>query len=269
MKRMKIFMRRSNELSRKDILITLFTSVVVFSLVAYATRKNVFSIFEATKSNIFSMIMAAVWVGLCATISTWSSEEYHIMPQIKNNLLPVGSYIAGHLCIQLGLSAMQALIGTVIYEAFFDYANTGIVFPHVNIEVWLTLFLVIFASATLGLFVGLLISNIKSAMTVLPLVLIAQLLFSKGIFELENEIERVSNFVVARYGIAALGSIFDINQYPIAIKVKYPQVEQVINDLFQMNTEYILECWIGLVILAFVPIVAAYILLFMKKNKKS
>lgn len=269
MKKMKIFMERQELLSKFNILKILGSTCLVFFLVAYATKENVGTIYEMTKSCIFSMVMAAVWVGICATISIWSSEEHHIMPLIKMNILPVGSYIWGNILIQTMISIVQALIGTVIFAYFFEYDASGIVLPHTNAEIMLTLFLIIYASSALGMFVGLLISNIKSAMSVLPLLLIAQFLFSKGIFELEEQIEKVSDFIIARYGMASLGSILDINQYPIAIKVKYPIVEQTANELFKYSSGYILENWMGLAVLTIIPLIAAYLVLTYRKGKKT
>ncbi len=266
--KMKLYIDRLNEYSKKDYFKSILSSVVVFLIIAYATKKNAFTNFEATKSLFFSYILCAVFVGLFNTISLWSEEHSYILPRIKSNLINIETYLGGTYISQTVLCILQGIIATLIFSYFFDYEKTGLVFSHSNIDIFITIFLTIECAMTLGLFVGLLLNSIKSAMTYLPLILIAQMLFSKGIFTLEGFTEKISLFIEARYGIAALGSICNINQYPLALKTIYPVIVQTPNTLFEYSKDYLLECWMHLLVLLIIPVVSAYIVLHFKVNKK-
>lgn len=269
MKKIMIFMSRQDSISKRNIFETIGSTLLVYSIVAYATKDNVCVIFESTKSCVFSMCIASVWCGLCSTISLYSTEKNHIFPFIQDGLLRPGTYLLGTLVIQTFISVIQAVIGTIIFTTSFDYSREGIVLWNADMDILLTLFLIIESSATLGLFLGMLISDIKSAMSILPLVLIVQMLFSKGIFELKGRLDIISEYVIARFGIASLGSILDINQYPIAVRVAYPIVDQKENTLFQATSDYLINCWLHMSVLAIIPFIAAYFLMcFRKRTKK-
>lgn len=266
--KMKLYIDRMNEYSKKDYFKAILSSVIVFLIIAYATKKNAFTNFEATKSLFFSYILCAVFVGLFNTISLWSEEHSYILPRVKSNLINIGTYLGGTYISQTILCLIQGIIATLIFSYFFDYDKLGLVFSHSNIDIFITIFLTIECAMTLGLFTGLLLNSIKSAMTYLPLILIAQMLFSKGIFELEGFTEKLSFFIEARFGIAALGSICNINQYPLALKTIYPTIVQTPNTLFENSKDYVLQCWLHLLIILIVPIVGTYIVLYFKVNKK-
>lgn len=263
----KIFINRQDEFSKKDLFQSLMCSIGVFIIIAYVTRENAFVTFEATKSLIFAYIMGCIWTGFFNTVSKWSEEENYMLPRIKTRLFRISTYLCGTYLSQTILCIIQGIIATIIFS-YFDYDKTGLVFSSSNMEIFITFWLIIQAAMTLGLFVGLLVTGIKGAMTVLPVILISEMLFSKGIFEIDGIIETLSSIIEARYGIAAIGSICNINQYPLSLKRMYPMIEQTAHSLFNYSKNYVIECWIHLVILIIIPMILSYFILRFKAVKK-
>lgn len=258
---------RQDEFSKADVLKSVVSAIVVFGIIVYATRKNVCISFEATKSLIFAYIMGCFWIGFCNTVSVWSQESKHILPRIKTRLFGVNTYLASVYISQTIICLLQAIVATFIFT-YFNYERSGLVFTYSNMDLFITFWLVIQSAMTLGMFVGLLVKDIKGAMIVLPVILIAQMLFSKAIFEIEGFMESVSAYVAARFGVCAVGSILNINIYPMALKMQYPVIEQIPNSLFKYSQNYVLECWIHLLILTIIPMVLSYIVLTFKAYRK-
>ena len=258
---------RQDEYSKTDMLKSIVSAIVVFGIIVYATHKNVFVSFEATKSLVFAYIMGCFWIGFCNTVSVWSQESKHILPRIKTRLFSVNTYLTSVYISQTIVCFLQAIVATLIF-AYFNYERSGLIFTYSNMDLFITFWLVIQAAMALGLFVGLLVKDIKGAMIVLPVVLIAQMLFSKAIFEIEGCMESVSAYIVAKFGVSAVGSILNINSYPMSLKIKYPIIEQVSNSLFEFSQGYVLECWIHLLILTMIPMLLSYAVLTFKAYRK-
>lgn len=255
--------------TKKEFCKSLITTAVLFSAIVYVTKENAFETFESTKSLIFCYIMGAVWIGFCNTISLSSEESNYMIPRLKSGLISVHTYLIGNCLYQTILSLADAVVASMIFT-YFDYDKKGLLFEKSNLEVFITLFLVIEAASMLGWSVGQLVHTVRSAMTVLPIVLVAQMLFSKGIFDISGFLDKISDFIEAKFGIAALGSIVNINQYPIKIKQTYPmfEIEQPLNQLFQSSGDYLTECWYHLVILTIIPVFVSYGVVNIKLRKK-
>ena len=69
--------------------------------------------------------------------------------------------------------------------------------------------------------------------------------------------------------MAAFGSIFKINNLPLALNELYPEIVQTSNDLFEISSQYILSCWRHIGIMIIVPILLSGIILTIKVHKKS
>lgn len=263
------FIQRQDVVNKQNIGATLLSTLLVFLIVSFTTKENVCVVFEASKSCIFAYVMAALWCGICSTITNFCYESHHLMPQFKKGFLSVRNYVLGTFFVHTCVAVLQAILGTIILSVFVELPGEGVIFKTLELDVFFTTFLIIEAACSLGIFLGIFIDNIKFAMSILPIVLIAQMLFSKTIFDITgNFTEKISNFIISKYGVAALGSLLDINRYPLALRLVYPMIEQTNNELFNPTTSYIFDCWNNLVVLTIIPLIASYFFLICKKNKK-
>ena len=87
----------------------------------------------------------------------------------------------------------------------------GIKFPEESlftkwflVDIWITLFLITYAADVTSLFISCIVHNTTTAMTVMPFMLIIQLVFSGGAFTLTGPAEKLTYFTISKYGLVAL-----------------------------------------------------------------
>ena len=136
-----------------------------------------------------------------------------------------------------------------------------------SLDYIITFFLVIFSADMLGFAVGVLVNNITTAMTLIPVVLIAQFLFSGCLFDLEGVLKFVSRFTSARWGYSALGSLADLNNMTSRFAEILPGYTPEASNLFDSTAAFVRDCWLQLGILSVISIGAATLLLNWKMYK--
>lgn len=248
----------------------LLSTMAVFSVCCFAVQKDVFVTYEATKSACFACLMALIWCGIFNSIGQYNQEAYYTNDMFDKNLsLPV--YMFSTVSVQLQLCVFQALACTGIFRWFFEYDKEGLITPYTAADYGITFFLILLSADMLGLALGTFVSSIGTALTVIPIALIAQFLLSGSLFELDSEVlKNVSIFTTAKYGFQALGSIADLNSknLPLSINTVYPQVIKQASDLFDHTKDYITDCWYHLLILSVIGLMISTISLYLRINAK-
>ena len=83
---------------------------------------------------------------------------------------------------------IQALIGASILTGF-DYDRASLVLKkgNLNVDIFITIYLLILAGDMLGFLLSIVLKNMESALACVPIFLISQMLFSEGILSLGND----------------------------------------------------------------------------------
>ena len=244
----------------------LISSACVFLVTCYAVRENVFDKQEATKSCLFAVLMCLIWSGVFNSIVLFFSEEDYTMDDLTK-VLSVRVYIIANAIIQFLLCFIEAMLCTTIFYLYFQYDTEGLVFGNINFDYVLTFFLVLFSADMLGFAVGIFVKRITTAMTLLPVVLIAQFLFSGCLFELDGVLKAISRYTSAKWGFSALGSLADLNHIPSKMADTIPDYHPDPSELFDATRSFVTDCWIHLVLLSVLAIAIAAILLYFKLNE--
>ena len=231
-------------------------ALLIFLITCIAVKKNVFVTFSATKACLFSVLMCGIWSGLFNSIALFYSERDYMLDDLSK-FLRVRTYISANVFIQTILCSMEAVVASVVFGLIFDYSNKGVVFTNRTLEYLVTFFLIMFSADMLGLLVGMMINSITSIMTVIPIVLIMQLLLSGCLFDLDGIMDSVAIVTTARWGFYALGSISDLNNML--------QEGMHMNE-FISQASHIRDCWIMMLILSAVCIAFAGVFLYTKVN---
>lgn len=239
------------------LLLNTITSACMLLLTCYAVKKGVFEEFYATKSCVFSVLMCNIWSGIFNSVAIFYSERNYMLDDISK-FLPVRAYITGNVIIQFIQCLLEAIVSACIFKFCFSYESAGAVFQKSDIDYCLTFFLILYSADMLGLFAGMMITGIKSIMSVIPVLLVAQFLFSGCLFELNRILDIVAYITTAKWGFYALGSIADLNSY-------LPPGTG--NDIFSHDTGYILYCWRYLVLLSLLFIFLAGMALYFRVSK--
>jgi len=77
--------------------------------------------------------------------------------------------------------------------------------------VFITIFLTILTSVSLGLMVSAMVRNSAQANSALPLLLLPQIIFAGILFDLGNQGRLVSWLMLSRWAVGALGALADVN----------------------------------------------------------
>jgi hypothetical protein len=127
----------------------------------------------------------------------------------------VSAYIAAHMLYQLILCFLQTLITLLICSLTgVHFPKSGIITSWGIVDIGITLLLVTFAADTMALMVSCIVRTTTAAMTVMPFLLIFQLIFSGSFFELGGA-DFIKVTTISHWGTDCLCTIGRYNEQPM------------------------------------------------------
>lgn len=139
------------------------------------------------------------------------TKERDILSREMSGGLDVNSYTASKLCVQGVIALCQALLlcgGTL---AFIDF---GWPRPWLDIPLYfLTEFLVILSSASMGLLVSAAVKRSENAVLPVLVMIICQVVFAGVFIVLPEPINNIGSLFPARWGCTVIGNILRLNTY--------------------------------------------------------
>ena len=196
-----------NERQWKNLVSTLIITV----LISFVTSEKTFEDFVQTKNSCFAIICACIWVGIFNSIQSICRERGIIKREHRTGL-HISSYIGAHVIFEALLCAVEALIvlAVVLIKNSEHLPESGLVFP-LAVDMYITLYLTIFASDMLAILVSCVVRDSTSAMTVMPFVLIVQLVFANFVIPLDSVGQTLSNGTITKWGIQAICTVSNYN----------------------------------------------------------
>lgn len=188
----------------------LLFAAIISAIVSPVLGGNMFVYTAETFQGTFTLISACIWIGIFNTIQSVCKERA-ILKREHRAGLHMSSYIASHLIFQAGICLLQAGILLGISAAFLHYPAVTPLFGSTMLEFFLTYFLVTYAADALGLAISAIVKTPTTAMTVMPFVLIVQLLFSGMLFPLQGPVGLVGNLTISKWGLNAACVSADYN----------------------------------------------------------
>ena len=82
------------------------------------------------------------------------------------------------------------------------------------LDIGITMLLITYASDLLSLWISALVHSTTTAMTIMPFVLIFQLIFSGGLFSLPKSVEIIELLTISNPGLKAMGAQTKLNDLP-------------------------------------------------------
>lgn len=212
---LSVLVRRYLTLIKNDMerLIMIFIQPILIGLLlALVAEKGIYDKMFETRSILFALMSAGIWMGLFNTIQEIYKERVILKREYMANLkLPI--YMLSKYIVQ----AMVAIVQSVIVVAVFVMVKgapkcDGVIFGNAVVEMMITIFVTIYVSAGFGLLISACSKNGDRAMSVAPFVLIIQLLFSGILFTLNGATDKISYFTFSRWSMEALGSTNSLNE---------------------------------------------------------
>ncbi len=195
-------------------------SAIIAGMVSMAVGKNLFVTMEGTFQGAFALTCVCIWNGFFNSIQSICRERAVIKREHRAGM-HITSYVAAHMVYQAFLCAAQCIITIIVlYKTNVNavnesvFTNAGI--PNANIfteELFITLFLVTYTADLMALMISAIVHSQMAAMTVMPFMLIIQLVFS-GFIALPESLSDISSLMLSKWGVQSLGVISDYNSMP-------------------------------------------------------
>ncbi|MCR4708034.1 MAG: ABC transporter permease [Clostridiales bacterium] len=190
-------------------------SAFIAGLVGMVIRRRFFISMEGTLMGSFAMVCVAIWNGCFNSIQVICRERDIIKREHRSGM-HISSYVLSHMLYQALLCLLQT--GVTMYVTRLvgvQYPKAGLFTPWLIVDMGISVFLISYASDMLSLWVSSLARTTTTAMTVMPFVLIFQLVFSGGMLSLPAWSKPFTYFTISNYGLKTIASQADYNSQPL------------------------------------------------------
>lgn len=266
-KQLLTLIRRYVKLISNDFqqLLLLFAQApVVGLLLTLVSTEDIYTSYDDTKAILFSLGCASIWLGLLNSVQEICKEKIILQKEHMSDLkLP--AYLLSKFIVQGVIAFIQAYLLVFVFQKIEGASEYSILIDSFW-DIQLICFLSIWSAATLGLFISSIVKNGNIAMSLIPLILVPQLLFSGMLFKLEGITNFISNFILCRWSVEGLGTSTNLNDLTHLVQTYNPLAEIEPEDYFTFTSEHMIQVILVILLMTFVLLIASFIAL--KKNIK-
>ncbi len=240
---------------------TFISAAIITVLICLVLDENIFSEYAPTINGSFALVCACIWIGIFNSIQSVCKER-DILKREHRSGLHMSSYVAAHMIYEMVLSLAESLIvtGIISIANLSKLPSIGVLLP-VPAELFLTFFFTIYSADALGLMVSSIVKTPNTAMTVMPFVLIIQLVMSGVIFKLEGLTELISHLTVAKWAQRAICTTVNVNDMFLA--------DFRVREDYEFTAGHLFTMWFLLIVFTVLYGIAAAIALeFVDKDKR-
>ena len=192
-------------------------AAVIAGLVGMVIRKRFWLNMEGDLIGAFAIACVAIWNGCFNSIQSVCRERGIIKREHRSGM-HISSYVAAHMIYQFLLCVAQTAITMFVFRQLdvqIPRMGGGTVTNFAIADLGITFFLITYAADMMSLFLSSISRTTTGAMTLMPFILIFQLVFSGGVIPLPEWSRPLSNFTISNYGIKAIASISGYNELPM------------------------------------------------------
>ncbi len=237
---------------RQRLLLLLAQAPLLAVLISFVADGKQFEQYEMTKSLLFALSCSAFWVGMLNAIQEICKERTILKREFMTGL-SLGSYITSKIIVLGFLCVIQSALVTGVFSVMVGYPEEGVLIMPLA-ELFITTLLTAVAAAAMGLFVSSLFTNADRAMTVAPILLMPQILFSGLIFKLDGASELISWLAVCRWSMEGYGTTANLNDLTLRLQEQGIMIEHEAEAFFDFTAAHLFEAW---------GILAAFVVIFL------
>ena len=190
-------------------------SAMVAGLVGLVIRKRFFATMEGTLMSALAVTCLCLWNGCFNSIQVICRERDVIKREHRSGM-HISSYIAAHMIYQALLCLLQTGITLYVMRMVgVRYPTEGLVTRFFISEFSISLFLITYAADMMSLWISSLSHTTTAAMTIMPVILIVQLVFSGGMMSLPERAEPVTRAIISNYGLKLIATQANYNAQPL------------------------------------------------------
>lgn len=245
---------------RQRLLLLLFQAPLLAVLISFVADGNQFDQYEMTKSLLFALSCSAFWVGMLNAIQE-ICKEHTILKREYMTGVSLSSYVASKIIVLGIMCFIQSLMITGVFSLLVGLPEEGVMMSPF-LELLVTTFITAISSTAMGLFVSSLFTNADRAMTVAPILLMPQILFSGLIFKLSGTTEIISWFAVCRWSMEGYGTTANLNVLiPKLQQEKGILIERELEEFYEFTTSHLLTSWVTLILFTVIFLTLARVVL--------
>ena len=190
-------------------------AAIIAALVAMVVRKTMFVNMEGTLMGAFALSCVAIWNGCFNSIQSVCRERAIVKREHRSGM-HISSYVAAHMIYQFFLCVLQTAVSVYVMQLMeIKFPATGFMTPWMILDIGISFLLITYAADMMSLLISSIARTTTSAMTVMPFVLIFQLVFCGGVIPLPEWSKPLSNFTLSNYGIRAIAAQSNYNELPM------------------------------------------------------
>ena len=190
-------------------------AALIAGLVGMVIRTRLFVNMEGTLMGAFALVMVCIWNGCFNSIQVICRERDVIKREHRSGM-HISSYICAHMIYQALLCLLQTVVTVYITSMVgVEYGGEGPVTPFLILDFGISMFLITYASDMLALWVSALAKTTTAAMTIMPFVLIFQLVFSGGMLSLPAWTKSITPLTISNPALKVLAAQSNYNSRPV------------------------------------------------------
>ena len=194
--------------------IVLPMAALVGGIVGFVISSYFMMTMEGTMTGAFVLVCICVWNGSFNSIQAVCRERDVVKREHRSGL-HISSYIIAHMLYQLVLCLLQTIITlAVTYLVGVKYPSEGMLTKWFLLDFGITVLLITYAADMLSRWISTIARTTTIAMTIMPFMLVCQLIFSGGMIPLPEEVKILTDLTVACPGFKAMAAQTDTNSKP-------------------------------------------------------
>ena len=198
-----------------NVTILLLQAPIIALLLTWFTTSNVFinsnGVDAAARSPLFLMVVAAIWFGVINSVRE-IVKEAPIYRRERATRLGVIPYVFSKVGVLGVLCLIQSLTLLVVIGWKAGYPASGVFWPPF-IELYISLTLTSVAGLMMGLTLSALSPNADRAISLVPLIMLPEIIFSGAMFQLNGVLGTIAEIMATRWGLAALGGTLHLHYF--------------------------------------------------------
>ncbi|MCQ2082340.1 MAG: ABC transporter permease [Lachnospiraceae bacterium] len=188
---------------------------VIAALVAFVVGSNMFKTMEGTTMGSLGITCICIWNGFFNSIQSICRERSIVKREHRSGM-HITSYLLAHVIYQAFICVLQSAVTVAVcVVAKMSMPVIGFITPWFYLDMAITVFLITFAADMMSLTVSSFAKTTTAAMTIMPFMLIFELLFSGRMFQLSGFAETLTNLSLAKWGLNCLCTQASYNDLPM------------------------------------------------------
>ncbi len=191
-------------------------AALISGLVGFVMSSLFMHTMEGTLTGSFALVCICIWNGSFNSIQVICRERDVIKREHRSGMR-VSSYVLAQMLYQLLLCLLQTIVTLIVTNAAgMHFPADGLLTRWFICDLGITIFLITYAADLMSLWISSLCRSPAAAMTVMPFMLVFQLIFSGGLISLPDIAKPLTSITVSAPGFRAIASLADVNSRPVA-----------------------------------------------------